>query len=266
MCTVLLVSSTSYARVSFGEMRGNLESGGWTVHLSKKYGPLEAGLVGACIYFTGGAGTLPCLGDVLTDIAQTIGWDLLSQAIQSRGQVIFGPGGLQAEVGTSSHDFLVTQFPRIYAKNHFVYVKYRRVSHGNPAPAPEPAPENAIREACIQNPYLASVGRESYLSDNGTFWGSCDRGERWTVIPQGDGNYCIQNILLSGQNQPSFLSDNGTFWGNCDRGEKWTVVLQSDGTYCIQNILLGERGQPSYLSDNGTFWGTCAQGERWVLK
>lgn len=130
MSAALLAPTSAFAGTR-SRCENSLSEGGWSVSMSSKFNELDAAALVGCIAVTGGAGTLACLGDAVQDLAATVGWDLLVDAVKNRGAVLGGPGGLQVQAGICSRNYPIALGAK--GTDHYVYVRYRR-NNGDSAP------------------------------------------------------------------------------------------------------------------------------------
>ncbi|WP_226000966.1 hypothetical protein [Paenibacillus sp. BJ-4] len=80
---------------TFEDMKREIETGWDIVLWSKSYGMGEAAKLAACIYFGCAAAYL---GQELKELADKVGEDLLSKALQNKGK-IFGSGQFEVSAG-----------------------------------------------------------------------------------------------------------------------------------------------------------------------
>src|SRR2546423_13987829 len=96
----MFISTIAFASTE-KRCRDRLSAADWNVVLSHRFNEVNLVVPIACIVSTGGAGTLPCIGQAVQDIASTIGWSLLGDAIRNREKIVVS-GDMQAQVGICS--------------------------------------------------------------------------------------------------------------------------------------------------------------------
>jgi hypothetical protein len=244
--------------------REKLSSGGWNVLLSHRFNEVDVAVVVGCIAFTGGAGTLPCLGQAVETVASTIGWSLLGDAIRNREKIVVS-GDVQAQVGLCSGTYPI--IPGIKGTDHYVYVRHRRTS-GAPPTLQWHLIKNRDGGSCLDalRSHPSNFGYYDGNKHGNVYEWECHGGanQQWALESTGDGFYLIKNrdsghCLDALRSAPSSFGKIGNIyeWG-CHGGDnqKWRLqdidsgfrlIINKDSNNCADAL----RG----TNDNGFYDG-----------
>lgn len=221
LATSSLIPAFAFAGTA-SRCRSDLESGGWSVFMSDKFNEVDTAALAACIYFTGGAGTLSCLGDSVSTVVQQIGWDALRQVISSQGSVLNVGNGLQAQVGICSKTYPI--IPGVKGTDHYVYVRTKRVSgngNGNGNGGGQPTQPSAQRGRFCTIARRGAGASDSYsfysitTNANRSYDSLCDDARtaaRNQGLTKPQTHYGRMEYSINGKNKFTAHCANGTWY------------------------------------------------------